>query len=752
MSHRLLSLIHPITTIVRNRSFKTLSALAIILFACTQQSSAQLTTHIRWTTGPCGEVCFRDYHSTDIDSSYCAITSYEWTFGDGDYASGAYGDTSGGAEFCYTYSVSGTYSISLILTDACDSSVTVDTTITVSVGSASGTVSLGAYEICHGDTTHAYTTLTGGTWYSDNTSVAYIDSIGRITTYHSGVADIKYVIYEPCTATYYYAIASLVVDTTPMTGKIYIPSSPCAGSTVLLSSTGDGGGDWSIADTAIATINDTGLVRGVSVGTTVVTYRDSNACGYGDTTAILHVTLPSSGVITGTTEVCAGSLATVHDTAHGGLYSSSDTLVAKVNAHDGEVTGVSGGTTTIFYILSASACGSATASTTLTVDSGVTAGSLSTSEDPCVGTLVSGVSTGPSGGYWFSSSSSVVSVDSFGDITGVGAGDAVIFYVVHNACGTATASVGITVGEPPVVGPVTLTSPDSVCPGATISLADSATLGSWISKTPGVATVSTDGVVLGVAGGTATIIYKETNGCGSDSNSAIVTILPLPSIDPITGQDTICLGNSTTLADGAAGGTWSSSDSAIATINSGGFVTGMSVGAVTITYLRTNGCGADSASVVLLVDTLVPPAITRTADTLSTGSYDSYQWLLAGVPITGATAAKYVLHANGDYSVVVSSYGCSDTSAVVKVSGLATATISRNEDIRVFPNPTSSTVFIESATPLKARLLTLEGVVLQTLDAAHTVDMTALPRGMYLLELYDMQGVKLKTVSVVKGE
>src|ERR1043165_3079311 len=56
------------------------------------------------------------------------------------------------------------------------------------------------------------------------------------------------------------------------------------------------------------------------------------------------------------------------------------------------------------------------------------------------------------------------------------------------------------------------------------------------------------------------------------------------ALQPITGSSTVLEGNTTTLADATSGGTWSSSNTSVATIGTNGVVTGVVPGVVTITY------------------------------------------------------------------------------------------------------------------------------------------------------------------------
>jgi len=93
-----------------------------------------------------------------------------------------------------------------------------------------------------------------------------------------------------------------------------------------------------------------------------------------------------------------------------------------------------------------------------------------------------------------------------------------------------------------------------------------------------VATVGSGGVVGGVTTGTASIIYSIGAGC---SISTTVTVNALPPA--IGGVTTLCAGLTTALSDGS--GTWSSSNTGIATVGSlSGTAGGLSGGTATIIY------------------------------------------------------------------------------------------------------------------------------------------------------------------------
>jgi uncharacterized protein YjdB len=105
------------------------------------------------------------------------------------------------------------------------------------------------------------------------------------------------------------------------------------------------------------------------------------------------------------------------------------------------------------------------------------------------------------------------------------------------------------------------------------------------------------GVVSGISAGSATISYSLGAGC---STWMLITVNALPPA--ITGTTHACIGGSATLGDPAPGGTWSSSNTSLATVSATGLVTGVAGGSPIISYtLSTTGCSATASFSVISV-------------------------------------------------------------------------------------------------------------------------------------------------------
>ncbi|QRM87936.1 T9SS type B sorting domain-containing protein [Lacinutrix sp. WUR7] len=460
-----------------------------------------------------------------------------------------------------------------------------DVTVTVTIN-ALPTIT-GTLSACEGDTT----TLTGsGTasattpWVSSDATIATVDNSGVVTGVSTGTADITYTDANGCDVT-----ATVTINVTPtITGTL----SACEGDVTQLTGSGIANATtpWISSDTAVATVDNTGLVTGVSNGTTDITYTSDNGC---DVT--VTVTINGIPTISGNVIVCEGTDTQLTGSGTAGAttpWVSSDTAIATVS-NTGLVTGVSAGTADITYA-DANGC-DITVTVTINATPTIT-GVLSV----CTGdnTMLTGSGTANVTAPWVSSDTAIATVDNTGLVTGVSSGSADITYTDSNDC-TVTVTVAVTVP--------TITGTLSACLGFTTQLTGSGTANAtapWISSDTAIATVDNTGLVTGVSAGTADITYTDANGCDI---TVTVTINATPTI---TGTLIACEGDTTSLtgsATASATNPWISSDTAIATVDNAGLVTGVSAGSADITYTDSNGC-----DVTVTVTINATPTITGT--------------------------------------------------------------------------------------------------------------------------------------------
>lgn len=146
----------------------------------------------------------------------------------------------------------------------------------------------------------------------------------------------------------------------------------------------------------------------------------------------------------------------------------------------------------------------------------------------------------------------------------------------------------------------------------------------WSSSNEAIATVDQDGVVTGVAEGEATVTAAANDGSGK-RDSCTVTVIPVQVSGLTLSNDYLSVKiteekqlSVTVTPDDAANKTvrWSSSDETVATVDDTGKVTGVAMGAATITASATDGSGVSATCAVTVPEAPVN-ALTMSRNTLT---------------------------------------------------------------------------------------------------------------------------------------
>ncbi len=429
------------------------------------------------------------------------------------------------------------------------------------------------------------------------------------------------------------------------------------------------GGVWSSSNTTIATVGSgTGVVTGIGAGTATITYTKN--CSFA--TAVVTVN-PAPASSTGNAPIDVCSTVTLSNSAGSGTWTSGNTSIATVGASSGVVTGVSAGIVAITFTLT----GGCFTTTQVTVNA---LSAISGASSVCSG-LTTTLSHTTSGGTWSSSGSAATVGASTGIVTGVSAGSVNITYTVPGGC---TVVKAMTVNaNPPSIG-----GASAVCGGTlptSTTLTNATSGGTWSSSNVALATVgSSSGVVTGVASGVPTITYTLSNGCYSTK------VMTVNAVAPIAGLAGVCLGESATLSNATFGGTWSSSNTSVATIGTSGVVTSVGYGVATISYsVASTGCSA-----------IMPFSVTSTPTVYAVTGGGSYCAGGAGVHIgvnNTNSGVNYVLY-NGA-TAVASMIG---TGAAIDFGFLTTAgtyTVVANPGSACATNMSGSAVVSINALP-----------------------------------------------------
>ena len=452
----------------------------------------------------------------------------------------------------------------------------------VTVGSVTpvDAISMTTNTICEGASAIAANSAAGGTWASSNAAVATVDAFGLVTATGIGTAIISYTTLSFCGISSDTAVINVTPGTGYVMGSISGPAAVCHGSNITLTDTSSGG-TWSSSNTAAATV-DSGVVTGLSAGSSIISYSINSACGiYLATRNVAVDTTPDATVIAGPANICEGVPATYTNAAGiGGVWSTA-TGNANINSA-GIASGISAGIDTIRYAFTNS-CGSSAGYKEIVVTAQPDAGFISGPAIVCLSATVPFLGSIP-GGTWLLANTNATLLGS-GLVKGVTAGNDTLLYIMSNSCGADTATAALTVLAPPVAG--TISGTTTLCVGASVTLRDTVSGGIWSSLNGN--TSVADSVITGVNPGTDTIRYTVTNACGTAVAIKKMTINAITPVDTISGPSSVCTGAKITLTNATTGGTWSRTNST-ASVSTTGVVTGITPGIDTIKYTPSGTC------------------------------------------------------------------------------------------------------------------------------------------------------------------
>ncbi len=447
-------------------------------------------------------------------------------------------------------------------------------------------------------------------------------------------------------------------------------------------------------------------------------------------------------LIMGLPSVCVGATILMTDTIIGGRWSSSDTLIAKVDSNTGLVTGINAGSATITY-----SYGSLFDTATLSVNSLPFAGTIKGPDSICAWAPHTYIDTTP-GGLWGVANLNAF-VDSFGKFTGTTKGFDSLFYTISNSCGTDTAFKKIYIKAYPSAGYISGYS--SVCLGDSIVLTDTFGIALWInvnnkgSFTP----FNNDSILFqSLKVGADTIMAVKYTSCGNDTARKVILINALPNAGTIFGFNSVCVDQTVQFFDTLPNGRWSAFNKNVS-LAGNVYVTGNIPGIDTIMYKVTNSCGVDSTIWQVTVLPLPEvPTITRNKNTLTVPTgYSMYQWTQNGIPIAGATTNSYTVTQVGSYWVQVNNqFYCMASSPPQTITNFECSP----DDIRVFPSPASTMIYIDWCLPVRAKLMSIDGKTVVDLKNINQIDIGYLPNGIYQLSLFDTEGQEVKTGRITK--
>ncbi len=328
-----------------------------------------------------------------------------------------------------------------------------------------------------------------------------------------------------------------------------------------------------------------------------------------------------------------------------------------------------------------------------------------------------------------------------------------------NSCGNGTeSSLAITVNPLPVAAG-TITGTTIVCQGQssvtyTVPTITNATSYTWTLPTDATGASTTNSITVnyGTSAVSGNITVKGNNACGSGIVSTLaITVNPLPvSAGTITGTSPVCQGQSSVTytvpaITNATSYTWTLPTGATGTSTTNSISVDFGTSAVSgnVTVKGTNSCGDGAVSSLPITVNVKPatPAITLNGLVLQSDAPSGNQWYDQNGAITGATYQDYSYSANGDYYVIVTLLNCSsDPSNTITISNTGIESLYDNGVLKIYPNPVSNELVIESTTNSNNISFEILNSVGQKVYSGNVTDKTIVPTtdfapGIYVLRL-----------------
>lgn len=367
---------------------------------------------------------------------------------------------------------------------------------------------------------------------------------------------------------------------------------------------------WSTSNSAVATVDNDGVVTLVSAGTAIITVRPAYNPNLIMAQCVMTVMQSATNFALSTTELTieVGDVSAINYVMTPGnastdiSWKSMDTTIATV-ASDGKVTAKAPGRT---YVVATTENGY-TGTCLVIVTKAATGVTLDVYHlTVAVGDTYQVIATpNPNNSTettfkWASKDNSIATVNSSGKITGVKAGETII--TVKTQSGSVE-YLYVTVYDQVTALKLNYTK-KTITKGKKFTLKATFTPSNatnkkvtWSSSNSKIASVTSGGVVSGVRGGVAVITAVSQDG-GHVATCIVTVKQPVTSITLNRSSYTLGIGKSITLKATVKSTyssnqklKWTSSNVKIATVSSKGVVTGKKLGTVTIRCSATDGSG-----------------------------------------------------------------------------------------------------------------------------------------------------------------
>lgn len=242
-------------------------------------------------------------------------------------------------------------------------------------------------------------------------------------------------------------------------------------------------------------------------------------------------------------------------------------------------------------------------------------------------------------------------------------------------------------------------------------------------------------------------IFKVTdnNGCTRSSQPVSIKELAIPAVPVISSSSgtEICVDGKSVLTTTLKGVNyqWYLNSKEIEGANDQ-FYTATLPGKYVLTVTNENGCSNISENAITITQTIISqPSITQSNDSLISSAATGNKWYLNGNELP-LTSHKIKFTEVGNYQVKVFEKGCESLISAIFLPILL-ASEPENSFIKVYPNPSSDKVFINSSKLFTYTLVDASGKLLRQSNIKqnmHIIELAEFSAGSYLIAMQEENG------------
>ncbi len=478
-------------------------------------------------------------------------------------------------------------------------------------------------------------------WASSNTAVATVDENGTITPVKAGTTTITATSMDgtgikcSCQVTVLQRSESITLDAE--SAFLYIGDKKQLTATILPADASNQKVVWSSSDDTIASVDQEGLVTALKVGKVQITATAED----GALKAVCEVEVAAfvSGIkfdknelelYNGDTYTLQATILPEDANNKTLSWSSSSPTIATVD-ENGMITAIAAGTATITATATDESGITATCKVTVlqhveSITLHTTSGSIYVGQAKYLRATILPENASNKNVVWSSTNEAVATVDQTGLVSAHKAGQTQIVATTEE--GGLTAACDVTVNQYVTeialdAVTATLYTNETLQLNATVAPNDATNKSvAWTSSNPTVASVDQNGLVTALSAGSAMITVAAQDGSGIENSCAVTVKQHVESVSLDQTAVSLMAGNTqqltaTVLPTSATNKSvsWSSSDSAIASVSQSGLVTAHKAGSAQITVTTEDG-GYTASCVVSVGQYVSQIALDATTATL----------------------------------------------------------------------------------------------------------------------------------------